>query len=94
MYFEWDEEKEQINIKKHGIDFSTAALVFGDENRIEKFDALHSLEEERYITIGSINGFLTVLMVVYTDRKDVIRIISARKATEKERKAYYGKKDY
>jgi uncharacterized DUF497 family protein len=91
MQFEWDEAKEQINIEKHGIDFSTAALVFGDENRIEFFDERHSTEEDRYITIGSINGMLTVIMVVYTDREDTIRIISARKANEAERKVYYGK---
>ena len=91
MQFEWDEAKEQINIEKHGIDFSTAALVFGDKNRIEFYDNLHSIDEDRYITIGSINGLLTVIMVVYTDREETIRIISARKANESDRKAYYGK---
>lgn len=52
MLFEWDDAKEKINISKHGIDFSTAALVFNDENRIEKYDELHSDSEDRYITIG------------------------------------------
>ena len=52
IQFEWDEEKERKNIKKHGIDFRTAALVFDDSNRLEWFDAIHSAEEFRYITIG------------------------------------------
>ena len=47
MIFEWDESKERINISKHGIDFSTAALVFGDDNRIEKYDESHSMTEDR-----------------------------------------------
>lgn len=89
MFFEWDENKEKINIKKHGIDFRTAALVFQDKNRIEWFDEVHSEYEDRYITIGEINGVAIVLMVVYTEREDAIRLISARKATTQERRAYY-----
>ena len=89
MQFEWDDGKERINIAKHGIDFSTAALVFGDENRIEKYDELHSINEDRYITIGEINGIAVVVMVVYTERENGIRIISARLATKLEKEAYY-----
>ena len=89
MVFDWDDEKEQANIVKHGIDFSTAALVFGDANRIEKYDEAHSLDEDRYITIGQINGVAIVVMVVYTERDQAIRIISARLATKREREAYY-----
>lgn len=94
MQFEWDDEKEQRNIKKHGIDFSTAALVFGDNNRIEKYDDLHSDEEDRYITIGSIGGVAVVVMVVYTERGTAVRIISARMATKREREAYYHAQEY
>ena len=90
MKFTWDENKERLNISKHGIDFSTAALVFGDENRIVKYDEYHSIYEDRYITIGSINGMLMVLMVVYTEYNDTVRIISARMANKREREAYYG----
>lgn len=86
MLFEWDENKEKINISKHGLDFSTAALVFRDQNRLEWFDELHSDYEDRYITIGEINGIAVVLMVVYTERGDAIRLISARKATKQERR--------
>lgn len=89
MNFEWDENKEQKNIIKHGIDFATAILVFGDDNRIEFYDEKHSESEDRYITIGAINGIVTVLYVVYTERKDLIRIISARCATRREKEVYY-----
>lgn len=93
MQFEWDEEKEKINISKHGIDFSTAALVFGDSNRIEKYDDIHSINEDRYITIGTVNGTVVVIMVVYTEREETIRIISARAATKREKEAYYNAKN-
>lgn len=94
MRFEWDENKEQKNIAKHGIDFSTAVLVFGDNNRIEFFDEKHSESEDRYITIGAINGIITILYVVYTEREDVIRVISARSATRREKEAYYDCNQY
>lgn len=86
MLFEWDDEKNQIYIKKHGIDFETAARVFADENRLEIFDELHSDYEDRYITIGMINN---VAYIVITERDNAIRLISARKATNQERRMYY-----
>ena len=94
MQFDWDDEKEKYNIDKHGIDFSTAALVFGDANRMEKYDELHSDSEDRYITIGQINGVTVVVMVVYTMRKTLTRIISARLATKREKEAYYNAENY
>ena len=57
LKFEWDDEKEQKNISKHKIDFSTAALVFNDDYRIEMYDERHSIEEDRYITIGQVNNY-------------------------------------
>lgn len=89
MLFEWDDEKEKKNIIKHGIDFSTAARVFEDVNRLEFFDETHSDDEDRYITIGQINGVAVIIMLVYTERKRAIRIISARKATRQEEVKYY-----
>lgn len=89
MQFEWDENKEKINLAKHGIDFSTAALVFQDENRIEFYDDAHSEYEDRYITIGQINGIAIVVMVVYTEHENAVRLISARRATNHERSIYY-----
>ncbi|MCX4328676.1 MAG: BrnT family toxin, partial [Lachnospiraceae bacterium] len=82
LQFEWDEEKANANIKKHGIPFETAAKVFLDENRIEIYDKEHSIKEDRYITIGMAND---VLFVVYTERYPKTRLISARLATAKER---------
>ena len=84
---EWDDNKNQINIRKHGISFETAALVFADEERIEYFDKLHSLDEDRYIVLGCVQG---VLYVVYTMRDEAARLISARLATPRERRIYYG----
>ena len=89
MLFEWDEEKEKNNIAKHGIDFETAARVFADENRLELYDADHSDEEDRYIAIGMIGEVMYIVTVVFTDRNEAIRLISARKATKQERKLYY-----
>ncbi|MBP0954741.1 MAG: BrnT family toxin [Oscillospiraceae bacterium] len=89
MRFEWDTEKEKINIIKHKMDFKTAALLFNDENRVEYYDDEHSQEEDRYKAIGIIGKTLMVATVVFTDRGESIRIISARKATEKERRLYY-----
>ena len=74
--------------------FSTAALVFSDDSRIEKYDDAHSDDEDRYITIGQIQGQMIVVMVVYTEREEAIRIISARRATKREEEAYYNAEDY
>lgn len=89
MQFEWDDEKNKTNLKKHGLDFELAALVFADPNRMEWYDKKHSYDEDRFITIGEIGGTTCVVTVVYTERGRTIRIISARKATAKERSAYY-----
>ena len=84
---EWDNNKNQINIRKHGISFETAALVFADEERIEYYDKLHSLNEDRYVVLECVQG---ILYVVYTMRNEAARLISARLATPTERKIYYG----
>lgn len=84
---EWDDEKNRINKRKHGISFETAALVFADEMRVEYYDALHSDDEERYIVLGVVEK---VLYVVYTDRGEASRLISARLATATEWRVYYG----
>lgn len=89
MRFEWDDDKERINVIKRGVDFSTAALVFDDGHCLEMYDEAHSVDEDRFIAIGNIAGRITVLMVVFTERGDAIRIISARKATNREEEMYY-----
>ena len=83
--FEWDERKNNINKRKHGISFEIAKYVFADINRIELYDLEHSINEDRYITIGIIDN---VYVVVYTIRNTVYRIISARKATKEETEFY------
>ena len=88
IVIEWDEFKNDLNIKKHGLKFETAALVFEDTNRVEFYDSMHSTNEHRYVTIGMVNNLITV---IYTERIRSIRIISARVATSAERKLYYGK---
>ena len=82
MKFEWDENKNAINKAKHKISFETASLVFNDPNYIEMYDFEHSTEEERFIAIGKVEE---VLFVVFTERKDVVRLISARITTNTER---------
>ena len=73
-------------MKKLGVRFETAVRVFDDEDRIEFYDSAHSTEEDRYNTIGMVDN---VLFVVYTERKNRIRLISARPANRKERSLYY-----
>lgn len=87
--FEWDEDKNASNKKKHGIGFEEAIEVFNDPNCLELFDRIHSSElEDRYICIGDIGGLL-IVFVVYEDRRGVVRVISARRAEPKEEMAYY-----
>ncbi len=89
MRFEWDENKNQLNIKKHGISFNLAMRVFLDDKRIERVDLLHStIFEERTIVIGRVQNLL-VLFVVVTTREGKIRLISARRAEKKEEAEYY-----
>lgn len=91
MKFEWDEEKNIINKEKHKISFETAAHVFDDPDCIEMYDFEHSLDEDRFIALGKVGD---VLFVVYTERKDFIRLISARLATNAERRIYYDQNIY
>lgn len=91
LTFEWDSAKAENNFKKHRVSFDEAATVFGDWMSLTFADPDHSTEEDRYITIGmSLVG--RVLMIAHTDRGEQIRIISARKATRKERVFYEEKR--
>ncbi|MBQ3444409.1 MAG: BrnT family toxin [Selenomonadaceae bacterium] len=85
--FEWDDAKNKINKIKHGINFKTAARVFSDPYLIEEYDEEHSTDEDRWKIIGMVDD---VLFVIYTNRDEKIRLISAREATEQERGRYYG----
>ena len=87
LRFEWNHKKALLNIRKHGITFEEASTVFGDSLSLSIPDQYHSIGEDRFITIGtSAKGRLVV--VVHTDRHDIIRIISARKAAKNERNQY------
>jgi len=87
LEFEWDPAKAEINLKAHGISFDEATTVFRDSLSITIADPDHSHSEERFVDIGlSHRGEL--LVVSYTERKDRIRIISARLAIRAERKRY------
>ena len=84
MRYQWDRNKAATNLNKHDIDFADAVSIFSDDLAITIFD--NRFQEERFITIG-IDCFKRIL-VVYTMRDNEIRLISARKATRKERRQY------
>jgi len=85
--FEWDPSKAKENLRKHGVSFDEGAAIFQDPLGITIYDPDHSIQENRYITIGStLTG--RVIMVGHTDRYGRTRIINAREITRKERKAY------
>jgi uncharacterized DUF497 family protein len=87
MDFEWDDAKAEANEGKHGVSFTEAMTVFADLLSLTGFDPDHSQDEDRYITMGlSVAGRL--LLVSHTDRREKVRIISARKASRRERRDY------
>lgn len=89
IQFVWDEDKAKANVRKHGVSFEEASSVFADENARLKHDPEHSDEEDRFIILG-FSSTLRILVVchVYRQGDQVIRLISARKATRNERKQY------
>ena len=89
LRFEWDEEKNRENQRKHGISFAEAQTIFFDENAVEFYDDEHSEWEDRFLLLG-ISTKLRVLLVCHCLRESgsIIRIISARKATKNERGLY------
>lgn len=86
MVFEWDENKNKLNVQKHGIDFSVAKNVFDDTKKRTSPDLRMDYGEDRLKVIGKIYG--TIISVIFTVRNSVIRIISARKASQNEREEY------
>jgi uncharacterized DUF497 family protein len=87
LSFEWDAQKADINKEKHDISFEEACTVFADPISLTIHDPLHSEFEDRFIIIG-FSHKNRLLVVIHSERGDKIRIISARKATKKER-IYY-----
>jgi hypothetical protein len=86
MRFEWGEVKRRANLKKHGIDFADLEPLF-DGVTLTVPDERFDYGEERFVTLGLLNGL--VLVVVHTETDEVIRVISARKATKYEEKRYF-----
>jgi uncharacterized DUF497 family protein len=91
--FEWDGRKAEANLRKHGVSFEEAQTVFTDPLSITLADPDHSEDEERFIDIGMSDN-RRVLVVVYTERVQRIRLISAHKATPAERKQYEKEETY
>ena len=87
--FEWDPRKSAANRRKHGVSFEEASTVFTDEHALLIDDPIHSEDEDRFILLG-LSSSLRMLVVChcYRESEEVIRIISARKATRKERDTY------
>ena len=87
LKFEWNKSKAKENYAKHGVSFELAEKVFKDPFAVEFLDDRQDYGEERFIVIAMVDG--DILYVVYTERKDVIRIVSARRATKREQKTWF-----
>jgi uncharacterized DUF497 family protein len=87
MEFDWDSAKNEANLKKHGISFDEAKHIF-DGPTLTRLDDRRDYSENREISLGALSPDV-VLVVVHTERRDKIRLISARKASRRERKVYY-----
>ena len=85
--FEWNEAKAIANLKKHGVSFEEAITVFADPLSLNMPDPLHSVEEQRFLVLG-VSQLDRLLVVAYAERADRTQIISARKATRRERHGY------
>ena len=89
IHFEWDELKNRINIRKHGVSFEEASSVFYDTNAILFDDPSHSAKESRFLILGiSRKAHICIVSHCYRGEDEIIRIISARKATKKEADIY------
>jgi uncharacterized protein len=86
MEFEWDEEKARANLAKHGVSFDMTSVVFYGQTAVEDIDDRFDYGEERIVRTGTVKG--TLIRVTFTMRGDVIRIISARRATVNEQQDY------
>ncbi len=87
MRFDWDENKAASNLLKHGVSFGEAKTVFNDPLYVDFYDPAHSDDEERYLIVGESNQ-RRLLIVSYTERGNLIRLISAREVTRTEREVY------
>jgi uncharacterized DUF497 family protein len=89
LRFEWDPGKNEINKRKHGVSFEEALTVFADEHALLIADPDHSISEDRFVLLGLSASLRTVVVChCYREMEDMIRIISARRATRRERELY------
>lgn len=87
--FEWDANKAMLNVQRHRVTFEEAATVFNDLRRLREYDLEHSGNEIREIVIGFSERMRLLMVVVYEQEEEVIRIISARRATRREGARYF-----
>ena len=95
MQFEWDENKFKANAGKHEIAFTEACLIFADESILTRFDAKHSENEDRWISVGlTPDGKLLLVAHTFTilEAEEVVRLISAREASTRESEVYYARR--
>ena len=90
MEFDWDPVKARANVAKHGVSFEAARRIFDDPLAIERFDYSEDYGENRFIIVGIVQDLL--LSIVYVERKQVVRLISARRASRKEQDDYFRKR--
>jgi len=94
--FEWDPRKARQNLKRHGVAFERAATIFLDQSALSEFDEAHSEAEDRWITLGlDQTGVLLVVCHTFSDETEsnaCLRLISARKATKREKAEYKRRK--
>jgi hypothetical protein len=88
LEFEWHKAKAEANFRRHGVSFELAKAVFQDPFAIERLDDREKHDEERFVIVGVAEGKV-LLFVVYTERQERIRIISARRATQHEQDDYF-----
>ncbi len=91
-FFEWDAQKAELNVERHGVTFEEAASVFGDERGRVFPDPDHSSDELRFLLVG-MSGRKRLLIVVSAERGERVRLISARRVTRRERKVYEEEND-
>ena len=93
LRFDWDEQKQKINIRKHGVSFEEARTAFYDENAIQYFDPDHSEDKDRFLLLGlSIKPQILVVCHCFRESETLVRIISARKADKSEEQVYWRRK--
>ncbi len=92
MEFEWNARKAASNVAKHGVHFEEACTVFGDPLEVMIPDPVHSVSEERFVSVG-VSDIGRILVVAYTEHEECIRLISAREATPAERRQYESGED-